>query len=188
MILRRIGIGILLILAIQLVVLVWFGQPLIAANGEINLWNGDVLSEGNSQHLTDWYTPSHIIHGILFYALLSFFVPGLSMGVRLLISLGVEAAWELSENTPWVINHYRQQALAQGYIGDSIVNSIMDSVAMIFGFLIARKRAVMFSIALVIIFEIVVGYFIHDNLTLNILNFIHPFDAVREWQLAPTPL
>ena len=174
-------------LAIQFGVLFWLGQPLISASGEVKLWHGVVLSDGNSQHLTDWYTPSHIIHGILFYALLTFFAPKLSLRKRFLIALGIEVFWELLENTPWLIDHYRQQALAQGYIGDSIVNSMMDTVAMILGFIIARKSPILFSIALVLALELWVGYFIHDNLVLNILNFIYPIDAISEWQISPTP-
>lgn len=180
---RSIAIGMLLLLVIQFIALVLLGQPLICECGYVKLWHGVVLSGGNSQHLSDWYTPSHVIHGILFYALLWLIAPKLSHGKRLLIALGIEVGWEIIENTPMVINQYREQALAQGYTGDSIINSMMDSVAMLVGFLVAKRSPVAFSILAVIALEIFVGFAIHDNLTLNILNFIHPIDAVTEWQM-----
>jgi len=172
-----------MLMVTQFVALSLFHQPLICECGSIKLWHGVVLDSENSQHLTDWYTFSHIIHGILFYAILWLIAPRLSHGTRFLIALGIEVAWEINENTPWLIEHYRQQALAQGYTGDSIINSISDTIAMIVGYFIARKSPIYFSIALVLALELWVGLTIRDNLTLNILNFLHPFAAVTKWQL-----
>lgn len=173
------GFGLLLL---QAFLLYLFGQPWICECGSIQFWEGEVLSSGNSQHLFDWYTFSHVIHGIAFYAILSLLLPRTSFATRLAIAIGLEVGWEVIENTPWLIEKYREQALAQGYTGDSIINSIMDTVAMIGGFVLTRRMPVSLAIALVIIFELYVGYMIHDNLSLNILNFIHPFESITAWQ------
>ena len=171
-----------LLVALQAFVLFLFGQPVICTCGYVKLWEGAVLSAGNSQHLIDWYSFSHIIHGILFYALLRWLFPRMSVWMRLLIATGIEVAWEIAENTPTVINHYREQALAQGYTGDSIINSISDTCAMMLGFFIARRFVVWGTIALALFLELWVAYEIRDNLTLNVMNLIHQFDFISAWQ------
>lgn len=172
----------LLFLGLQALVLFIYGQPWIAADGTVKLWEGVVLSAGNSQHIADWYTFSHVIHGLLFYAALRYFFPNLSFGQRLLMAMMVEIGWELIENTPMVINAYREQALAQGYTGDSIINSVSDTLAMVLGFLFAARAPVSFSIALGLFLEAWVGYSIRDNLTLNVLNFIYKVPLIQAWQ------
>lgn len=174
--------AIVLLCAIQAVVLLFFGQPTIAAEGVIKLWEGVVQGAGNSQHLSDWYTFSHIIHGLLFYAALRWLFPQLTLGQRVLIATMVEIGWEIFENTPMVIDAYRQQALAQGYTGDSVINSVSDTLAMIAGFLFASRAPVAYSIGLALFLEAWVGYSIRDNLTLNILNFAHHFEFIERWQ------
>ena len=130
------------LVAVQALVLFVLGQPLIAADGHVKLWEGVVLSPGNSQHITDWYTFSHILHGMLFYGLVWLVFRKRPVGGRFLMCVGLEAGWEILENTPMVIDHYRQQALAQGYTGDSIINSVSDNVAMMLGFLAAWRLPV----------------------------------------------
>jgi hypothetical protein len=171
-----------LMIAGQAAVLFSFGQPPICTCGYVKLWEGVVLSPGNSQHLTDWYTFSHIIHGMLFYALTWLLFPRLPVGYRLLMALGIEIAWEITENTPFVINRYREQALAQGYSGDSILNSVSDSLSMAFGFLLARLLPVWGTVGLALAMEVSVAYFIRDNLTLNVINLLYPLDFVHRWQ------
>ncbi|OGG50341.1 hypothetical protein A3C18_00190 [Candidatus Kaiserbacteria bacterium RIFCSPHIGHO2_02_FULL_54_11b] len=170
------------LISVQAIVLYLFGQPLIAASGEIHLWWGTVLSSGNSQHLTDWYTFSHVIHGFLFYLGLWYFFPHMSVWMRLVLALGIEIAWEILENTPMVIDHYRQQALAQGYIGDSIINSISDTLAMALGFFMAWRLPVWSVVLIGIGLELFVAYSIRDNLILNIIGFVHQFPIISEWQ------
>ncbi|OGG49655.1 hypothetical protein A2763_03165 [Candidatus Kaiserbacteria bacterium RIFCSPHIGHO2_01_FULL_54_36] len=179
---RDMWVGALLIAA-QALVLYLMGQPTICTCGYVKLWEGVVLSSGNSQHLMDWYTFSHIIHGLLFYLGLWYFFPRLSVGMRLLLALGIEIAWEIVENTPVVIDHYRQQALAQGYIGDSILNSLSDTFAMLLGFVLAWRAPLWSTIALGVGLELFVLYMIRDNLALNVINLIYPLEFISKWQI-----
>jgi Protein of unknown function (DUF2585) len=175
-------IGVSALLLFQAGVLYLLGQPPICTCGDIKLWEGMVASIGNSQHVSDWYTPSHVIHGFLFFGLLHLTWPRARMVTKLLAALVLEIGWEIIENTPQVINHYRQQALAVGYTGDSILNSVSDSVAMIVGYVTALRMPVWLSIIVVVTLEAVVLYFIRDGLTLNIINLIYPFEFIAEWQ------
>jgi hypothetical protein len=106
----------------------------------------------------------------------------MSVASRFALAVGIEISWELIENTPWVIGHYREQALAQGYTGDSIINSISDTFSMMFGFLLARKLPIWSVVLLALVIELGTAYFIRDNLTLNIINLIHVFPAISTWQ------
>jgi hypothetical protein len=170
------------VIALQASALVAMGHPLICTCGEVKLWHATVFSAENSQHLTDWYTFSHVIHGLGFYLLLWLIAPHLPLGVRLVIAIGLEASWEIIENTPLVMERYRQSALAEGYFGDSVVNSVSDTFAAMIGFLLARLLPVWASIALVIALELFVGIMIRDNLTLNIIQLIHPSPVISKWQ------
>jgi Protein of unknown function (DUF2585) len=171
-----------LLLTAQASTLYFFGQPPICTCGYVKVWEGNVLSSENSQHLTDWYTFSHIIHGFIFYGILWALFPRMSVLHRLVLALGVEVAWEIIENTPMVIQHYREQALAQGYTGDSIINSVSDSLAMVAGFLLAWRLPLIATFAVPLALEAFVAYEIRDNLTLNIINLIHTFPAIHNWQ------
>jgi len=173
---------VLSLLLLQALVLRAMGRVWICDCGTVRLWVGDIWSSEMSQQVFDWYTASHIVHGILFYGLLHLVAPRLPVLTRLAIAVGIEVSWEMAENSPWVIEAYRKQALAAGYTGDSILNSLSDSVSMMTGFAIARFMPWKATVALALALEIGVGALVHDNLTLNILNFIHRFPAIEAWQ------
>ena len=171
----------------QVAVLHAYGQPFVSATGRLLLWVNDPFSPDNSQQLADWYSFSHIIHGFIFFGLLHLAAPRLPVAARFLIAMGIEIAWELTENTPMVIQHYRQQALAAGYHGDSILNSVSDTLMMSAGFFFASRANVRYVVALAIGLEIFTACTIRDNLTLNVLNLIAPSDwapivAIHGWQ------
>ncbi|RJQ33439.1 DUF2585 family protein [Candidatus Parcubacteria bacterium] len=174
---------IVLFLGIQAATLYALGQPALCECGIVQFWEGDVGSNGNSQQFADWYTFSHIIHGFLFYLALWYLFPKLNFLQRLTIAVALEVGWELFENTPLVIEHYRQQALAAGYVGDSILNSISDTVAMMIGFVFAARMPVWATIFAAIGLELYVGYSIRDNLTLNIMGFFYNPEFLSNWQL-----
>jgi hypothetical protein len=166
----------------QAVALHLMGRVWICTCGTVRLWVGDMHSSELSQQILDWYTPSHIIHGMIFYGVLHLVLPRTPVLTRLAIAVGIEVAWEIAENSPAVIAEYRKQATAAGYVGDSILNSLMDTVSMMTGFALARLLPWQVSVALAVIAEITTGVLVHDNLTLNILNFIHRFPGIEAWQ------
>ena len=171
-------------IAAQALLLYLMGHPLICKCGYVKLWHFDVQSAENSQHIIDWYTPSHIIHGFLFYWLLwlaSRYVP-MSFGVRLALAVAVEASWEVIENTDFVINHYREMTISLDYYGDSVINSVSDTLFMVTGYFVARWLPVWLTVSIAVALEVFVGAMIRDNLTLNILMFVWPMDSVLHWQ------
>ena len=170
------------LVAIAAVILLWMGRPPICTCGEIKLWTGAVQSADNSQHLADWYVPSHIIHGFLFYLLGWAFLRRNPPGDRLLAAVSIEAGWELLENSQLIIDRYRQTTMALGYNGDSVLNSVADIGWMALGFAIARRLPVWATAALAIAFELLTLSVIRDNLTLNVLMLVAPSDAIRAWQ------
>jgi hypothetical protein len=171
------------LVAVQVAVLHALGQPFLAASGKILLWVGNPFSPDTSQQLSDWYTFSHIIHGFLFYGLTKLVAPRLPWQARLLIAMGIEIGWEIAENTPAVIHHYRKQALAVGYVGDSILNSVMDTVTMACGFLFAWRVKTPYVVALAIALELFTAAQIRDGLALNILGFVGTPKVINDWQM-----
>ena len=170
----------LFVLAVSVAVLLAMGRPPICTCGTIELWGREGPTQ--SQMVADWYSMSHIVHGFLFYAALGWLFPQAAVERRFLGALVIEAAWEIVENTPWIIDRYREATVALGYTGDSILNSASDIAMMAIGFLAARRIPVWASITLVLLLELVPLIVIRDNLTLNVWMLLAPTDAIRTWQ------
>ena len=182
----------LLLVAIQIAVLHNFGQPFVSTTGRIMLWVGDVWSAETSQQFADWYSFSHIIHGFIFFGILHLIAPRMPVAARLLIAMGVEIGWEITENSPATIQHYRQQAIAAGYVGDSILNSVSDTTMMTIGFLIASRAPARYVAIAALCMELLTLAVVRDNLTLNVMGLVLPSDwapmrAIHDWQAESKP-
>lgn len=184
----RWGLGALIVLAILAIQAAWLyidGRIAMCECGTVKLWSGSLMSE-NSQHISDWYTLSHIIHGFLFYWLLTIVAPKAPLGLRLAVAVGVEAAWELVENSNFIIERYRANTSSVDYFGDSILNSVADTIAAAIGFLLAAKLPVKITVAVALFFEVLALIVIRDNLTLNVIMLLHPFEFIKQWQTGLT--
>ena len=185
---RKALLATLFLILASAAILLAMDRPPICTCGYVELWHGTVQSSGNSQHLTDWYSPSHFTHGLIM-----FFVAwllwdkwrlfgGKPARWALPIAVVVEAAWEIMENTPMVIDRYREVTISWGYSGDSMINSLADIGWMVVGFLFAARVPWKVSLGLAIFLELFTAWAIRDNLTLNVLMLFWPLEAVRQWQ------
>ncbi|WP_336964477.1 DUF2585 domain-containing protein [Sphingobium aquiterrae] len=170
-----------IIVIAAVVILLAMGRPPICTCGTVELWHGAVDS-GNSQHIADWYSFSHIIHGFLFYGAIWLALRGRPLPLRLAVAVMVEAGWEILENSRIIIDRYRTATIALGYTGDSVLNSVSDIAMMAIGFLFAARVPVWLTVAVAIAFELMTLWVIRDNLTLNVLMLAWPVEAIKAWQ------
>ena len=179
---RKYWLGAAALFVIVLLIEVAMHRPPICNCGYVKLWEGVVNGPGNSQHISDWYTPSHIEHGFLFFALFHWLLRGRPLGLKMMASVALELAWEILENTPMVINRYREETMALGYAGDSILNSMCDGGWMLLGFLFAARMPWKVTLAIALCFELFTLWMIRDNLTLNVVMLVWPIEAIKHWQ------
>jgi hypothetical protein len=173
------------LIAVAAGILLWMGHIPMCKCGYIKLWHTAKADSETSQHIADWYTYSHVLHGIIFYWLLwAVFRGRLSIGARLVIAVLIEGAWEIFENSPFIINRYRSQTISRDYFGDSVINSVGDMVAMVVGFLLAARLPPWVTVLLLIVTEVVMLLLIRDNLLLNIIMLVYPLEWIKQWQAA----
>jgi hypothetical protein len=175
-------IGALIVFAVVAAIELHSGRSLLGPDRHFGWWDGNVWSSENSQRVADAYSFSHIIHGMVFYAFLWLVARRLPLKYRFIAALIIEACWELLENSPLIINRYRAATIAQGYVGDSVLNSVCDVGMVVIGFLIARYSKIWISILLVIVLEVGCLFWVRDNLTLNVLMLVHPVESIKVWQ------
>jgi Protein of unknown function (DUF2585) len=181
---RRHWLLIALIVLATITIEWWMGRLPFGPDGRFGWFEGDIWSAAQSQRVADPYSVTHLAHGFLFYGLLFLVARRQPVTIRLMAAITLEAIWEILENSPIVIDRYRAVTIAQGYVGDSILNSVSDVLMAAIGFLMAWRLRVAVSLALVVVAEILMVYFYRDNLTLNIVMLLWPIDAIREWQMA----
>jgi hypothetical protein len=163
------------------------GRSFFGPDGHFGWWTGNIWSEACSQRVADAYAFSHIIHGMAFFGLLWLVARRLPLSVRFLIAVLMEAGWEILENSPLIINRYREATMALGYTGDSILNSLGDLLMMSLGFFLAWRMPLWVTVLAIVVMEVGCLLWIRDNLTLNIIMLVHPIDAIKTWQMGAAP-
>lgn len=175
------GIAIVLLL---MALLLWVeGRFLFCSCGVFRVWSGDTCSASNSQQLFDPYSFTHVLHGVALFWLVALVARRLTPAWQLWLALALEAAWEVFENTPFVIERYRAETAALGYTGDTIVNSYGDLACALVGFLVARQLGAVRAVIVFLVLELILVLWIHDSLLLQLLMLIHPVEAIKHWQM-----
>jgi hypothetical protein len=166
-----------------------WGQPLICSCGTIKLWIPNIFDGGNSQHIADWYTLSHILHGVLIALLGRLLLPRLGFGPLFLTAIITGIGWEIIEHTNWVLDAFRATTINVGYLGDSVLNAVFDYIFMMCGFFAAYSLRIPVVIVGVLALELTAGLLGRDNFTLSTVQLIAPIDAINDWQqeLNPVP-
>lgn len=185
---RFVALALVIAIGLTAAIEIGLGRSPLGPDGRFGWWDGDIWSSENSQRVADAYSFSHIVHGILFFGLLWLVARRLPLSYRFAIALLLEAGWEVLENSPLIINRYREATIALGYVGDSVLNSCSDIAMMALGFWFASRARIWISVAAVLAMEIFCLLWVRDNLTLNVIMLIHPIDALKAWQSAGQPM
>lgn len=176
-----------LILLLVVLLLRAEGRMFLCNCGHFAIWTSDTCSSQTSQQLFDPYSFTHLLHGFLFFWLITLLFRRLTTSWQVWLALSLEAAWEVFENTQFVIDKYRTETAALGYTGDTIVNSLGDLTCAMAGFLLARKLGLRWSLIVFLLIELVLTLAIHDSLLLQILMLVHPMQAIKLWQTCIQP-
>ena len=176
------GVATVAVVVVMAAILLAMGRPATCPCGSVAVFHGSVRSDQNSQQFADWYSLTHVAHGLIFYAATWAALRRWPWPARLVIAVAIEAAWEILENSPMVIDRYRRVTMAWGYSGDSVLNSVGDCAFMILGFAIARRLPWWGGVGVLIALELTALAVIRDNLIINVLMLIAPVDAIRIWQ------
>ncbi len=176
-------VGIVAVLVLTTLLLRGEGRLWICACGRFSIWAGKICSANNSQQFLDPYSFTHILHGILYFWMLIWIVPRLTQSWRLWLSVTMAAAWEVFENSNFIINRYREDTAALGYTGDTIVNSLGDVLCAVVGFMIAQRLGFKRSLIFFLCMELILLFWIRDSLLLEIVMLIHPVNAIKLWQM-----
>jgi len=185
---RRVLVAAVGVCAATAAIELWMGRLPFGPDGRMGLWEGNIWSSEQSQRFADPYTFSHTIHGMLFYAILWLLARRAPVEKRFIGALVMEGAWEILENSPIIINRYREATIALGYVGDSVFNSVSDILFAALGFLFAWRVRPWVTVAVILAMEIGTALWMRDNLTLNIVMLLHPIDAIKDWQMAGRPI
>lgn len=177
------ALAIATVLAATVLALRWQGRLWWCAIGDLSPWAGDIGNRHTSQHLLDPYTFTHVLHGFILCGLLALILPRLATRWRFVLAIMIEAAWEVFENTSYVINRYREATAAIGYQGDSVFNSLGDILACAGGFALAMRLGFRRTVALFLLTELGLLFWIRDSLLLNIILLIHPIEMIKTWQM-----
>jgi hypothetical protein len=182
-----IAIAVVAVLALTGAIELWLGRLPLGPDGRFGLWEGNIWSSEQSQRVADPYSVSHVVHGVLFFGLLWLAALRLPVRQRYLLAVLLEAAWEILENSPLIINRYRAATIALGYQGDSVLNSLSDILMMSLGFWGASRTRRWACVTAVVVLELGMLLWVRDNLTLNVIMLVHPIDAIKAWQMAANP-
>lgn len=180
---RRQAFVVVAVLAATAAIELWMGRLPFGPDGRFGWLETDIWSRTLSQRVADPYSFSHVIHGLLFYALLHALARRQPLGLRFVAAVVLEAGWEVLENSPIIIDRYREVTIALGYVGDSVLNSLADVLMMAIGFGLAARLPVRWSVALAVAMELGVLVVYRDNLALNIVMLLFPLEAIRAWQM-----
>ncbi|MGI3184457.1 DUF2585 family protein [Nioella aestuarii] len=172
--------------AIGLTLWVW-GQPIICTCGYVQLWVGSIFSSGNSQHVADWYTLSHVVHGMLIGLAGWALARRVSFDWIYAFAIFTGVGWEIIEHTNWVLDAFRATTINQGYLGDSVLNAMADFVFMMGGFFLASAIRPLWSLLLIVVLELTATFVARDSLTLSTLSLVWPIQALDDWQQELNP-